>query len=143
MNRIHIITIGVTDMNRSLRFYRDGLGFETSSTEEHPKIVFFKNKGSTLALYPKDEIAKDIDPIHPPTGFGFSGSTLAFVASSPEEVDSIIQQAKRSGGTIVKEPQKVFWGGYSGYFTDPDGYFWEVMYWDRWSINEDGSLNAP
>ncbi len=139
MNHIHLITLGVSDMNRSLKFYQ-GLGFQTSVQEENPAIVFFQNGGTTLALYPHDGLAKDISEENPPQGEGFGGITLAFNTRAQDEVDKIIKQAEAAGGKIIKQPQRVFWGGYSGYFADPDGYYWEVAYSENWQFNEDGSL---
>lgn len=139
MNHIHIITLGVKDMNRSLKFYR-ALGFQTSVQEESPAIVFFQNGGTALALYPKDKLAEDINEENPPQGEGFSGITIAFNARAQDEVDEVIQRAETAGGKIVKQPQRVFWGGYSGYFADLDGYYWEVAYSENWQFNDDGSL---
>lgn len=140
MNRINIITLGVKDINRSLKFYRDGLGFQTSVSQENPEIVFFKNDGTRLALYPLGDLSKDIDPKNPPERGGFSGITLAYNAKSAVEVDEIIQKAEQAGGVIEKTPQKVFWGGYSGYFSDPDGYYWEVAYAENWAFDENDML---
>lgn len=140
MNRVNLLSLGVSDIKRSLAFYRDGLGFQTSVREENPSIVFFNNQGTKLALYPLSELAKDIDEQNPPQGSGFSGITLAYNAKSKEEVDSIIEKAKSAGATIVKPPQLVFWGGYSGYFTDPDGYYWEIAYGDMWEFDEQDML---
>lgn len=140
MNRINLITLGVHDMKTSLKFYRDGLGFTTSVNEENPGVVFFSNGGTKLALYPLDELAKDINEEEPPTRNGFSGITLAYNAKSAEEVDLMITRAEIAGGKIVKMPQRVFWGGYSGYFTDPDGYYWEVAYGEDWKFDEHDML---
>jgi uncharacterized glyoxalase superfamily protein PhnB len=140
MNRVHVVTLGVRDMDRALRFYRDGLGVETSVAEENPDIVFFQSDGTTLAICPRDGMAKDINQENPPQGTGFGGITLAYVAKEQEEVDRIMELAKRAGADVMKKPQRVFWGGYSGYFCDPDGYYWEVMYWEDWKFKEDGSL---
>ena len=139
MNRIHVITLGVTDMNRALKFYR-ALGFKTSVLEENPGIVFFQSDGVTLALYPRAGLAEDIDPANPPQGEGFGGITLAYNTREQGDVDKIIALAAQAGGKVVKSPQRVFWGGYSGYFSDPDGYYWEVAYWEKWQFNTDGSL---
>ena len=139
MNRIHLITLGVTNMNRSLKFYR-ALGFKTSVSEENPGIVFFQSDGVTLALYPRAGLAEDIDPANPPQGEGFSGITLAYNTREQGDVDKIIALAAQAGGKIVKPPQRVFWGGYSGYFSDPDGYYWEVTYWENWQFGPDGRL---
>ncbi|MDC3413257.1 VOC family protein [Aquibacillus sp. 3ASR75-11] len=140
MNRINIITLGVKDINKSLIFYRDGLGFETSVKEESPGIVFFNNKGTKLALYPLDELSKDIKENEQLISKGFSGITFAFNANSVEEVDEVMKQAEKAGGKIVKSPEHVFWGGYSGYFSDPDGYHWEVAYADIWEFENNEML---
>ena len=140
MNRINLSTLGVKDINRSLKFYRDGLGFQTSVQEENPDIVFFNNGGTKLALYPLIELAEDINQERPPRGEGFSGITLAFNAKSLPEVDEIMDKAEAAGGTIEKRPQRVFWGGYSGYFSDPDGYYWEVAYWENWEFDDHDML---
>ena len=140
MNRINLITLGVKDMKRALKFYRDGLGFKTKVSEENPEIVFFNNNGTRLALYPLDGLAKDIDMANPPQGEGFSGITLAYNAKSKEEVDRILKQAEKSGAEIIKEAQEVFWGGYSGYFSDLDGYYWEVAYFSEWKFDNNDML---
>lgn len=140
MSRIHIVTLGVSDINRSLRFYRDGMGFLTTVTESDPPIVFFQSQGVTLALYSRDGLAEDIDEENPPAGEGFSGITLATVVHRKEEVDEVLAQAERAGGTVVKSARDAFWGGYHGYFADPDGYYWEVAYSEGWQFNDDGSL---
>ena len=140
MNRINLLTLGVSNMTASLRFYRDGLRFETSVTEDNPGIVFFKNRGTRLALYPLKELVKDIDPADPPQKSGFSGITIAYNAKSEEEVNTVMDQARQAGGTVLKEPERVFWGGYSGYFADPDGYVWEVAYGPNWQFDEQDML---
>jgi len=140
MNRIHVITLGVKDINRSLKFYRDGLNFTTSVAEDNPPIVFFQSEGVTLALCPRETLAEDIDNNNPPAGNGFSGNTLAYVTKTKEDVGKILSQAEEAGGKIVKSAQPAFWGGYHGYFSDPDGYYWEVMYWENWKFKDDGSL---
>lgn len=139
MNRINLITLGVRDMNTSLQFYRE-LGFQTSVKEDSPAIVFFNNAGTKLALYPLEGLANDINEKEPPKRNGFAGITLAYNAKSKEEVDEIIIKAEQAGGAIVKLPQIVFWGGYSGYFSDPDGYYWEVAFSDGWSFDENDML---
>ena len=140
MNRINLITLGVRNMNESLHFYRDGLGFETTMSEENPGIVFFNNGGTKLALYSLEELAKDINPEQPPAVTGFSGLTLAYNAKSQAEVDAIMNKAAEAGATIVKTPRLVFWGGYSGYFSDPNGFYWEVAYSDHWKFDEQQML---
>ncbi|MGX6444866.1 VOC family protein [Neobacillus sp. K501] len=140
MNRINLIALGVKNIGESLKFYRDGLGFETSVKEENPEIVFFNNGGTKLELFPLEALAKDINEQNPPQGQGFSGITLAYNAKSAEEVDEVMKKAEQAGAKIVKSPQRVFWGGYSGYFSDPDGYYWEVAYAESWQFDENDML---
>ncbi|MDF1507094.1 VOC family protein [Robertmurraya sp. DFI.2.37] len=140
MNRINLITLGVKDLKKSLIFYRDGLGFKTSVSDEEPEIVFFQNGGTRLALYPLEELAKDINANNPPEGSGFPGITIAYNGKSKEEVDLVMKKAEAAGGKIVKPPEKVLWGGYSGYFSDPDGYYWEVAYGEMWQFDENDML---
>ncbi len=137
--RISIITLGVRDLGRSLRFYRDGLGFPTSAPPDAP-IVFFQTGGTCLALYPLAELAADVAPDLASERAGFAGITLAHNTRSQAEVDAILAQAAQAGGAIAKPAQPTAWGGYSGYFTDPDGYLWEVAYADFWQFRPDGSL---
>ncbi|QQK75482.1 VOC family protein [Salicibibacter cibarius] len=143
MNRINLITLGVKDIGNSLKFYRD-IGFEASVTgdEEKPVIVFFKNEGSKLELFPIEELAKDINEEHPPelSKGGFSGITLAYNAKSETEVDEILQSVKKVGAEVVKEPKTLSWGGYGGYFIDPDGYYWEVAYGSNWEFDDSNML---
>ena len=135
MNRINIICLGVKDIVKSRVFY-EGLGFVTPSREENPAVVFFENGGTRLELYPLDLLAEDIDAQSPPpVGKGFGGITLAFNAKSREEADAVFERVVSLGGKIAKQPQKVFWGGYSGYFQDLDGYYWEVAYWEGWKFD--------
>jgi catechol 2,3-dioxygenase-like lactoylglutathione lyase family enzyme len=141
MNRINIIALGVKDMAQSVRFYRDGLGFQTEEKEDNPKVVFFNTSGTKFELYPLSLLAEDIDERDPPkiTG-GFAGITLAYNAASEAEVDETMALAKQAGAVIAKAPRKVFWGGYSGYFQDPNGYYWEVLYNPEWSFDENGMI---
>jgi len=119
-----MITLGVTDMERSVRFYEKGLGLPRMPFEGG--AAFFTLNGSWLSLYPWDALADDA--MVAPSGNGFRGITLAHVVSSKEEVVKVLDQAVRSGGKLVKSAQTVFWGGYSGYFADPDGHLWEVAW---------------
>jgi len=122
--RVSMITLGVTDMERSVRFYEKGLGLPRMPFEGG--AAFFTLNGSWLSLYPWDALADDA--MVAPSGNGFRGITLAHVVSSKEEVVKVLDQAVRSGGKLVKSAQTVFWGGYSGYFADPDGHLWEVAW---------------
>lgn len=137
--RITIITLGVADLERSVRFYRDGLGFPTSHKDGEP-IAFFNTDGARLALYPLDKLAEDISPSVPRTKGPFSGVTLAHNTRTKEEVAAVLALAEAAGGVIVKPAQDVFWGGHSGYFSDPDGYYWEVAWAPMFQFAADGSL---
>lgn len=141
MNRISIICLGVKDMAQSIRFYRDGLGFATDEKADNPKVVFFNTTGTKFELYPLELLAEDINEKKPPQiAAGFAGITLAYNVKSEAEVHEIMDLAKKAGAVIAKEPQKVFWGGYSGYFTDPNSYYWEVAYNPNWSFDENDML---
>jgi uncharacterized glyoxalase superfamily protein PhnB len=141
MNRISVICLGVKDMVQSIRFYRDGLGFATNEREDNPKVVFFNTTGTKFELYPLALLAEDINATEPPQiASGFAGITLAYNVKSEEEVNEIMELAKKAGAVIAKEPQKVFWGGYNGYFMDPNGYYWEVAYNPEWSFDENDML---
>jgi catechol 2,3-dioxygenase-like lactoylglutathione lyase family enzyme len=137
--RISIVTLGVEDLERSFRFYHHGLGFPTTRRPEDG-IVFFQMRGTCLALYPRDELAADVSPRLSPQRATFSGITLAHNTRTKEGVDEILELAERSGGRIEKRPQIASWGGYSGYFSDPDGYLWEIAWSASWRFHGDGSL---
>ena len=141
MNKITCICLGVRSMERAIRFYRDGLGFKTDCAEDNPPVCFFDTPGTKFELYPLDLLAKDIDGENPPSiGSGFGGVTLAYNVARREEVDQTIELVRSAGGSIVKEPQEVFWGGYHAYFSDPDGYYWEVAWGPDFKYDEDGLL---
>jgi catechol 2,3-dioxygenase-like lactoylglutathione lyase family enzyme len=124
--RISMITLGVADLQKSIRFYEDGLGFPKKESEPDVDVAFFVLDGTWLGLYGREALAEDA--LVPPQGSGFSGITLAHNVASEEEVDAVIAQAINVGAVLAKSAQKVFWGGYSGYFKDPDGHLWEVAY---------------
>ncbi|WP_261817541.1 VOC family protein [Vibrio gallicus] len=137
--RISIITLGVADLQRSYDFYHQGLGLPVSRTPQDG-IVFIKTSGTCLALYPLQKLAEDIDPQMQAVPAKFSGITLAHNVKQKHQVTELLERACAAGGKIIKPAQDVFWGGYSGYFSDPDGYMWEVAYADSWEFNQDGSL---
>ncbi|PKR77495.1 glyoxalase [Halalkalibacillus sediminis] len=142
MNRLNLITLGTKDIVKSHNFFKE-LGFDTSirGTESNPAIIFFKNNGTRIALYPLEELAKDVNEKHPPDiSNGFSGITLAYNAKSMEDVDEILNKAELAGATIQKQPEKAGWGGYGGYFTDLDGYYWEVAYGEDWEFDDTDML---
>ena len=122
--RLTLVTLGVSDLERSIRFYRGGLGLPMRDGPEG--VAFFETRGTWLSLYPRHALAEDIGT--PPDGTGFAGFTLAHNVRSPEDVDRTLREAVDAGARLVKPGQKVFWGGYSGYFADPDGFMWEVAW---------------
>jgi len=138
-SRISIITLGVEDLQRSYDFYHHGLGFPATRTPEDG-VIFFQTKGTCLAIYPLDKLAEDVAPDFPMGRSRFPGITLAHNTRAKDEVDEVLKLAQKVGGKIEKPAQIVFWGGYSGYFSDPDGYFWEVAWSEEWQFHEDGSL---
>lgn len=124
--KIGLITLGVADIKRSVAFYRDGLGFPLHNYKDGDDMVMFRLEGTWLGLFPLAALAEDAQI--PAERSGFSGATLAHNAPSKEEVDKVFDQALAAGAVQTKRPQDVFWGGYSGYFTDPDGHLWEVAW---------------
>lgn len=134
---LHLVTLGVRDFQTSKRFYSETLGWKASSNSNED-ITFFQAGGVVLSIYPREKLAEDA--LVDPEGKGFAGFTLAYNAQSETEVDEIIQDLKSKGVEILKEPQKVFWGGYSSYFADPDGYCWEVAYNPFFPFDEQGNL---
>jgi uncharacterized protein len=121
---VAVVTLGVRDLKRARKFYCEGLGWPIQQ-EDHNWVCFLLGEGSSaLALYPWDELAEDANV--PAEGGGFRGVTLAHNVRSEDRVDEVLAEAERAGGKIVKVAQRTSWGGYSGYFADPEGYLWEV-----------------
>ena len=121
---VSVITLGVRDLARARRFYADDLGWPVQQEDDN-WVCFLLGGGSTaFALYPWDELAEDAGV--PPEGSGFRGVTLAYIARSEERVDAVLAEAERAGGSVVQPARQTSWGGYSGYFADPEGYLWEV-----------------
>jgi catechol 2,3-dioxygenase-like lactoylglutathione lyase family enzyme len=123
--RISLITLGVTDLERSRRFYREGLGLPEHDAGSD-QVAFFALNGTWLSLYSRQALAEDAGVWA--EGSGFPGFSLAHNRPSKQEVDATLQEAVAAGGTLVKPARDVFWGGYSGYFADPDGFLWEVAW---------------
>jgi catechol 2,3-dioxygenase-like lactoylglutathione lyase family enzyme len=122
--RITLLTLGVADLERATRFYRDGLGLP-----QHPGpdgVAFFETGRTWLALFPREDLARDAGVAS--EGHGFRGFTIAHTVRSPEEVDRLLAEAVGAGATLVKPGQRASWGGYTGYFADPDGFLWEVAW---------------
>jgi catechol 2,3-dioxygenase-like lactoylglutathione lyase family enzyme len=137
--RITLITLGVNDLAKSLKFYRDGLGLPTRGIVgeefEHGAVAFFDlHNGLRLALWPRSSIAHDTGiPIQPPSA---TDLTIGHNVTSKEEVDAVMAQATRAGAKIIKPAGETFWGGYAGYFQDPDGHLWEVAWNPEMEIGE-------
>ena len=126
---ISVVTLGVADMERSERFYMDGLGLEHARP---PKgIVYFKLAGALLALFPRDELARYAGVEPTPSG-GFGGTTLSCNVGARSDVDALTAQAEAAGATVVKAPETVSWGGYCAWIADPDGYLWEIVWNPKW-----------
>lgn len=134
---LHLITLGVRDLETSRQFYTEILGW-TPSGSSNEDITFFQAGGVVLSIYQREKLAEDalVDPV----GSGFAGFTLAYNARNEAEVDKIIRDLKAKSVRILKEPQKVFWGGYSSYFADPDGNCWEVAFNPFFPFDENGNL---
>ncbi|HYL57382.1 MAG TPA: VOC family protein [Candidatus Acidoferrales bacterium] len=137
--RVSIVTLGVSDLARSTKFYQ-ALGWELAPSSS-PAISFFRTAGGVLALFPFDELAKDARlPANRARGFG--GVTIAINVEQPEMVQPALDEAERAGATILKPATKADWGGVSGYFADPDGYAWEIAWGPNSVFKSDGSLDV-
>lgn len=137
--RISLVTLGVGNLDRSREFY-ERLGWRRSAKETEG-IIFFQAGGIAFALYPRSELREDANILE--DGHGFPGFTLAYNTRTRDEVDKVISAAEAAGAKVLKAPQQAFWGGYSGYFADPDGFPWEVAWNPSFPIAEDGSIQLP
>jgi catechol 2,3-dioxygenase-like lactoylglutathione lyase family enzyme len=135
--RVSLITLGVSDLERSRRFY-EALGWRPTEREGGDDVYFFQAGGMVVALWGRDELAAD-SAVTDAGGWG--GVTLAYNARSPEEVDAVLSEAAEAGATIGRPGTETFWGGYSGVFLDPDGHPWEVAHNPFWTITADGSID--
>jgi uncharacterized protein len=137
--RIKVITLGVGDLERSLAFYRDGLGLPTEGIigtefEDGTAVFFNMNDDLILALYPRAALAKDANiAVGPPSPSGFS---IGHIVASRDEVDAVMRRAEGAGAHITDPARDRFWGGYSGYFQDPDGHLWEIAWNPAWEVKE-------
>lgn len=136
---INLVTLGVADVPRARSFY-EALGWRASGASQ-AQVTFFHGPGAVLALFGRAALAEDAHVADRPTGF--SAVTLAHNLPSEGEVDAFYTAALAAGATPVKQPQKVFWGGYSGYFADPDGHLWEVAHNPFFPLNEQGLIVLP
>ncbi len=137
--RLSFLTLGVRDFARALAFYLDGFGWTPIRVME--KVAFFQMPGFVFALYPRDLLAEDANIAS--EGSGFSGFSLAINARDENGVEAMLADAERAGGKLLKPAQKAFWGGYHGYFADPDGFAWEVAYNPDVTITADGFTIWP
>ncbi len=135
--KLNLITLGVDDFDRAVNFYEKGLGWKKSSNSVDG-LALFPLGGMTLALHPRKDLAEDTTLPYQPSEF--AGITISYNAKSKEEVDDVLAEVKKLGAAIVKPAQDVYWGGYSGYFKDPDGYLFEVAYNPFWELDENDNL---
>jgi catechol 2,3-dioxygenase-like lactoylglutathione lyase family enzyme len=138
--RITMITLGVADVARSRRFYCDGLGWPASSASSEHMVTIDAN-GVVLALYGREALAADVEVSA--KGSGFHGVALAHNVGSRDAVDRAMARAVAAGGRPLRPVQDTFWGGYSGYFADPDGFVWEVAWNPHWPLDADGRMRVP
>lgn len=135
--KINLITLGVDDFDRAVDFYEKGLGWKKSDKSVE-SLAVFPLGGIVLALHPRHELSEDVTIEYEPTAF--SGLTLSYNAKSEKEVDEVLAHVASLGATIIKPAQKVYWGGYSGYFKDLDGYVFEVAYNPFWPLDDQDNL---
>lgn len=132
--RVSLITLGVADLDRSRRFY-EALGWKRGNKDEG--VVFFQIPGGVFALWRRAALVEDARVTD---GSGFGGIALAYNTRSKAEVDAVLAEAQAAGASLLKAAEETFWGGYSGYFADPDGHPWEVAWNPGWTIAADGSI---
>ena len=137
--RVTLITLGVADLDRAKAFYA-ALGWEVTR-EMEGEVAFYQINGMALGLFGRDALAKDQG--RPDAQLGTGAMTLAQNFATEAEVDAAFATATKAGAIVLKAPEKVFWGGYSGYYADPDGHVWEVAHNPFWPLNADGSLTLP
>lgn len=136
--RLSLVTLGVADLASAQAFYEQVVGWKAAPSP--PGVVFFDLNGVVFSLFPHEELEKDMNAV-PGSGRVSRGFALAYNARSREEVDAIFARLKGHGANIVKAPEIAFWGGYSGYFADPDGHRWEVAFNPYWTILPDGRIS--
>lgn len=137
--RVSLVTLGVADLAKARKFY-EALGWRTTNDAENEGVAFFQSGGMVLALWSREELAKDSGV---EDGGGWGGVTLAYNLPSPAEVDAFLERARSGGAAIAREGAETSWGGYSGAFIDPDGHPWEVAHNPFWSIDENGDIHLP
>ncbi|MDW5377184.1 VOC family protein [Halomonas sp. HP20-15] len=132
-----LVTLGVADLTRARGFYERGLGWRVGQAVED-EVVFFQLNGMILSLYHREAMARDAGISD--SGAEFGGITLAYNARSPQDVDAVLAESERAGATLIKPGQATSWGGYSGYFADPDGHLWEVAHNPYFPIDAEGGI---
>jgi len=140
--RVSLITLGVTDLVRARRFYETGLGWSVGPLT-NDSVVFFQAGGLILALFGRDELARDANLSDAGQPGRFGGIALAHNVRERRQVDRALERARRAGATILKPAQDAFWGGYSGYFADPDGHVWEVAWNPHFTMDAAGAVHLP
>ena len=137
--RLSLVSLGVRDMALSRNFY-EALGWQAAADASNEQITFFQLGGIILGLYGLQALADESNQV---VGSGFGGISLAHNARTKEDVDQLLTDAVNAGATLLKPAEEVFWGGYSGYFADPDGYSWEISFNPFFPISDDGSVSLP
>lgn len=137
--RIKVLTLGVSDLEKSLAFYREGMGLPTNGIigqefEDGAVVFFHMNDGMILALYPTASLSKDAKINATQARLG--AVSIGHIVKSKEEVDAVMKQAEEAGAVITDPAHDRFWGGYSGYFQDPDGHLWEIAWNPQWTVTE-------
>jgi catechol 2,3-dioxygenase-like lactoylglutathione lyase family enzyme len=138
--RVSLVTLGVRDVARSTAFY-EALGWPLSPASVPGEVSFFATDGGLLGLWGEDALVEDTGL--PAPAPGFRGTSLAINLESPAEVDAAFEQVREAGGVVVKAPEPTPWGGYVGYFQDPDGHLWEIAHNPAWPIGPDGRPRLP
>ena len=136
--RVTVLTLGVADLKKATKFYEAVLA--TPPNTSYDGVTFIELPGTWISLYPLENLARDISPEIPVDRSRFSGITFAYNARSKDDVIAILERAKLAGALVMKKPQETCWGGFSGYFADPDGYFWEVAWGPMFEFTENGEL---
>jgi len=137
--RVSLITLGVSDLARARRFYEDGRGWRRGNTDD--SVAFYEIPGGIFALWSRAALAEDVG-VKDAGARDFAGVTLAYNTRSKAEVDAVLAEAARAGARILKPAQDAFWGGYTGYFADPEGHIWEVAWNPGWKVELDGRVRS-
>jgi hypothetical protein len=138
--RVSLMTLGVSDLARARRFYEEGLGWRRGNKDDN--VVFYEIPGGIFALWSRSALAEDAG-VEDGGVSGFAGMALAYNTRSKAEVDAVLAEAARAGARILKPGHDAFWGGYTGYFADPDGHVWEVAWNPQWTVEADGRVRLP